>query len=253
MDDSRDPAAIVDVVWGDPRELPSLEALLDDNERARLCQLRQPADRERFVAAHGLLRLLIAEWTGCEPADVELTAMCRRCGGRHGKPRLLAAPGAPQLHLSLAHAGDRVVVAVTRAGPVGVDVEAHAKTGFEGFDEIALSPSERVSVDELGESQRLCARTMMWVRKEAALKATGDGLMVSPRDLVVSSPDESARLLGWYGEAAPTAIQLRDLDIGADHEACIAVIAETPPIVRLRSWRALTSAHLAGRGLDQSV
>ena len=99
-----------------------------------------------------------------------------------------APPGRPPLHVSLAHAGDRVVVAATDLGPVGVDVELDSCAEFAGFDAVSLAESERQELAALPSVHRMTGRTQMWVRKEAVLKATGDGLTVDPRRVIVSPP-----------------------------------------------------------------
>ena len=57
--------------------------------------------------------------------------------GAHGKPRVEAAP---QLHVSISHAADRVAVAVTALGPVGVDLEPAGAGDFDGLADVALTP-----------------------------------------------------------------------------------------------------------------
>lgn len=121
--------------------------------------------------AHALLQQVLTELTG--RAGHRLTRRCATCGGPHGKPLLDDA----DLHVSLAAAPGLAVVAVTGAGPVGVDVEHVVAADFEGFDEVALGPGE-VAVTA-------AERARAWVRKEARQKATGEGLAVDPRSVDV--------------------------------------------------------------------
>ena len=79
-------------------------------------------DRDRTIVAWALVRTLLGDLLGEDPADVAIERHCVRCGsGDHGKPRL--ADTSAGIHFSLAHSGPHVVVAVSRAGPVGIDVE----------------------------------------------------------------------------------------------------------------------------------
>ena len=221
--------ATVSVVWSAPTASPTLVHLLDEVERARLERLRNAGDRDRFVAAHALLRIMVGRQLGCAPERVLLDSTCSRCGGPHGRPRLVDRARRQALHLSLAHAGSRVLVAVSTAGPVGVDVDVEAAAAFSGFDAVALSATERTMIARLPPSGRAAARVTAWVRKEAVLKATGDGLNVPPGDVVVSALGEPPRLLAW-DDAPPDPVHLHDVDVAARGQAaCVAVVSALRP------------------------
>lgn len=133
-----------------------------------------------------LLRALVGRRLGVAAEAVAVQrAPCPACGGPHGRP---VVPGTG-LHVGVAAAGP-VVAAAVAAAPVGVDVERVAAAGFAGFADVALHPAEHVPRDAVD-----AART--WVRKEAALKAAGVGLLVDPAAVRVAAPDGPARLLAW--------------------------------------------------------
>jgi 4'-phosphopantetheinyl transferase len=154
--------------------------VLDEAERARAGALATPALRDRFVAAHAFLRGVLGRALGVTPAEVALGARpCTVCGEPHGKP-VLAGPGSG-LAFNLAHAGDLVLVALALDGEVGVDVEEPAAA--EGLETIAgdyLTAGERAAIATLAAADRAPARIAHWTRKEAWLKARGDGLNRSP-------------------------------------------------------------------------
>jgi 4'-phosphopantetheinyl transferase len=212
----------IEVAWARPGAGQVSAAALNAAERERAHRLLRDADRARFVAAHALLRTVLASWTGAAAAELTFDAQCRACGERHGKPTLASGP-----HFSLSYAGDRVVVAVTSIGPVGVDVEDHAAVRFDGFDSVALASGERAPVDA-------AARATVWVRKEAILKATGHGLAVDPSRVEVAAPDDPARLIAWHADDPPAGtMQLTDLSVGAGYSACVAVMADSLVAVRV--------------------
>lgn len=214
------------MVWAETAPAHRTSRLLDAGELHRLGALRSPTEADRYASAHTLLRCVVAEHTGTNPAALRFTATCRTCGGGHGTPRLR---GAPALALSLSHAGSRVVVALGGPAPVGVDVEAEAATGFDGFERVALGPGERADTP----AQR--ART--WVRKEALLKATGRGLTVEPSAVVLSALDAEPELLRWTAHEPPGPVHLRDVDVGPDHAACLAVLTAAAPTVSVHQHR----------------
>jgi 4'-phosphopantetheinyl transferase len=227
---------VVDVLWARPATAATTTAFLDGRERERLSRLSRPEDRARYVAAHALLRLLVARTWRIEPASVGVTSLCSRCRGAHGRPIVTPPRGRPALHVSVAHAGDRVVVAATQIGPVGVDVEEDSGARFAGFADVALAASERRVLARLPSDQQMRGGTRLWVRKEAVLKATGDGLSVDPREVVVSGPTQEPGLLAWRdGQIAPSMVQLTDLELGPGYAACAALLGPRAAPVRMRN------------------
>ncbi|MBC3191249.1 4'-phosphopantetheinyl transferase superfamily protein [Pseudonocardia sp. C8] len=186
----------VTVWWAapvDPEARSDLVPLLDDHERARMGALRRTEDRARYLAAHALARLVLATHLDTDPAALDLDRTCR-CGAPHGKPRLAGRADDPGF--SLTHSGALVGVAVG-AGPVGIDVERHRTlSDLDGLARHALSPAERAA-GPVGAGGFL----VTWARKEALLKATGEGL-ASPMDAItLTAPGGPARILDWPGAA----------------------------------------------------
>lgn len=176
-----------------PPEVGREMAWLSDRERQSIAAKKLPADRARSAAARVLLKRVLAAEFGIDPATVELLAT----GGRGARPELawVQQPGGPPgLSANISHAGDQVLVAVARGGKVGVDVEQHCVTGFDGFDQVALSAPERAVVAGTPVALQPRLRAEFWVRKEAALKAVGVGLRRDPAELcfAASGPGESS-------------------------------------------------------------
>ncbi|WP_255546071.1 4'-phosphopantetheinyl transferase superfamily protein [Glaciihabitans sp. dw_435] len=136
-----------------------------------------------------LLAATIAGVTGVDPATVQIEQVCADCGGDHGQPVVLGpTPDGARIHVSLSRAVDILVIAVTLAGPVGIDIESSDAIERAGFDDVALDDSERAIIASLGSSDRTQARISYWTAKEAVLKAAGLGLRIDPRDVVVGLP-----------------------------------------------------------------
>src|SRR5262245_65911847 len=87
--------------------------MLSPDERARALALRRPEDRASFVATRAALRELVGRRVGKAPAQLIFAT------GEHGKPFLREG----NLHFNVAHCEGHAVIALRRAGPVGVDVE----------------------------------------------------------------------------------------------------------------------------------
>jgi 4'-phosphopantetheinyl transferase len=178
-------------------------------------------------AASLLLRDVVATILCVARGDVLLSRSCPQCGSSdHGRPVVLPVDGNPSPHVSLGRAGDLAVVAVSPEAPVGVDVERLDAPRFAGFDAVALHPHEIAPTLE--------TRAVTWVRKESLLKATGDGLHVDPRRILLSDPDQPPRLVEWAAPRPPVeAAWMRDLDIDG-HAGCVTVLADTAPDITVR-------------------
>ncbi|TQJ51488.1 4'-phosphopantetheinyl transferase superfamily protein [Phycicoccus sp. SLBN-51] len=227
------PVAVdIEVVWRRVSTDPSLAEVLDDRERERAARRGNPA---RYTTAHALLRTAVAEQVGGTPQAVVFERTCATCGShRHGKPTVA---GHPELSVSLSYAGGLAVVALSRGGEVGVDVEVVDDSDFEGFNAVTLDPSEVPALDRLGPDRLGVARARVWARKEAVLKASGHGLAVDPRQVVVSGPEEPAALLRWKGDVPlGTGVQLADVPLTEPgHVAAVALLSDRPAQVRLVS------------------
>jgi 4'-phosphopantetheinyl transferase len=141
----------------------------DERERERQSRLRFPADRDLHLAAHVLLREVLARYTGTPAADLAFTA------GEHGKPVLEAAP---ELAFSLAHAGGVALLGVSLQADLGVDVEpVDARR-----DALAIArrfhPGEQKWLQAADPTERAARFAELWTLKESVAKATGHGLQL---------------------------------------------------------------------------
>jgi 4'-phosphopantetheinyl transferase len=164
-----------------------LTAWLDDEERARAARLHFATDRRRFEAGRGLLRSLLAPYAGASPPDL---AFLR---GARGKPRLAGT----DLAFNLSHSGEWALLAVTRGRDIGVDIERVREV--PEFEDIARNTFARAEQDELfglPAARRQAGFLACWTRKEAYVKAIGDGLYAPLDAFVVSvDPDAPAQLV----------------------------------------------------------
>lgn len=230
------PMSDVRVLAAAPEDAPWLREAVSPAEEARASRFRDPVDTARSLVASALLRHAVAGLQGLAPVEVTVGRWCRSCGGLadHGRPVALdSGTGlAAGVHLSAAHSGDVVLVAVTRAGAVGIDVECAASADFDGFDDAVLSERERGHVQALPPVARATWRARTWTRKEALLKATGHGLSVDPRGVDVLEPvgrwpDELAAALRPPSQAHFVDLPLSD----SRHVATLAVLAVAAPSV----------------------
>lgn len=216
------PVNEVHVWWAHARPRSAdLLAFLDPIESSRHSALRRAPDRDRFASAHALTRIVLAGYQHSYVDDVAIRATCKLCGAEgHGKPALWDTD--PLFTFSYAYAGARVGVAVARV-PVGLDVVTMSEAD-EATRVAALAPAESAALAERPTPEWPHAVTRTWARKDALLKATGDGLSVPLADLVVSASDADPALVAWAGGPDPQDVQLADLAPGAGHVAALALL-----------------------------
>ncbi|HXY69181.1 MAG TPA: 4'-phosphopantetheinyl transferase superfamily protein [Gemmatimonadales bacterium] len=211
-----------------------LESLLSDAEVVRARRFEAAAYRRRWVAAHGLLRVVLSGYTGQRPEDVAFE------DGPGGKPRL-ADPEGPRFNLT--HADGLALVAVSRTHEVGVDVERVREIGsLRALADHCFSPAERLALEAVAGPQRLQAAFAGWTRKEAFLKVLGEGL-ARPLDSfdVTLVPGEPFRLLRVDDAAdAPGRYTLRAVRPAPGYIGAVAVDARGAEI-RWRPWELLAA------------
>jgi 4'-phosphopantetheinyl transferase len=181
-------------------ELRFFESILAQDEMERASRFHFHKDRERFVAGRGLLRMILSPYVGVSPGEIIFTY------GSRGKPGLARQESRPSIEFNLAHSGGTAMYAITRDRPVGVDIESMKHDlSFESVAEHFFSSVEVAALRSLPEDMQRTAFFKCWTRKEAYIKALGDGLSCPLSDFDVSlTPGEPARLLDvkWASEEA---------------------------------------------------
>lgn len=214
-----------DVWWATLSDVrPEHASLLDPVEQRRRERYLRSEDRDRFTLGVAMTRLSLAPLLDLAPAAVPLTRACRDCGEPHGPPVVAGGP-----HLSVSHSGDRVALALSAAGPVGIDVEACSRQLDSSIERHVLTPEESAAL-EGGDGI-----FTYWTRKEALVKATGDGLRAPMTEITVTPPNEPPRLLAWSGRAELVGrFTMYSLDPGPGYAACLALIDQPGARVRER-------------------
>ncbi|MGH9947837.1 MAG: 4'-phosphopantetheinyl transferase family protein [Pyrinomonadaceae bacterium] len=156
----------------DPRSLNSFFELLSDDEKRRADKFVFARDRNHFIAARGTLRKLLGGYLGKSPEKICFEVR------KFGKPDLSGEDG--NLRFNLSHSNGIAAIAVAMNREVGVDIE-FVNNDFDIFRvaQSAFSTEDVSRIETL--PSRLQATTFFsgWTRKEAFLKAMGDGLSSS--------------------------------------------------------------------------
>jgi 4'-phosphopantetheinyl transferase len=180
-----------------------LGRFLSEDEHARASRFVFGRDAARFTVGRAALRSILGRALGARPEALRFT-----CGAR-GKPELAAPFDGAGLTFNVAHSSTLALVAVTREARIGVDVERWRQLeNLSALAEHSFSPRERHALLTLPAEQHEPAFFRCWTRKEAFVKATGDGLSYPLKSFSVSlRPEDAPRLeeidgdesagLGW--------------------------------------------------------
>jgi len=153
-----------------PETWARLYATLSQDERDRSARFRFARDRLRFVAARGTLRALLGRYLRTRPGRIRFSY------NAFGKPELSPAFGS-RLRFNLSHSAGLALIAITRDAAIGVDVEYIQP--HPDYAEIArgvFSAAELDELDRLPSDVYPLAFLSCWTKKEASLKARGEGL-----------------------------------------------------------------------------
>ncbi|CAN5444227.1 4'-phosphopantetheinyl transferase Sfp [soil metagenome] len=197
------------------RSLEAAVQRLTPAEIHRATQIRDPQARERFFAGCRLARMAVSAATGVPAERVVISRQCPRCRVQHGRPRVAVRGSASHesrllndVDVSISHTGNWVVVAVHLNGRIGVDVEtADRDLEIEAMKGLILHPDEVVNSPSVTSAQLLRA----WVRKEALLKATGDGLRLPPAGIRISDGPTPTVVEWTERPSLPAHVTVRDL------------------------------------------
>ena len=169
-----------------------MRRILSRDERKRARQFFFDEDRDHYVLARGLLRLILARYLDVDPGRLRFDY------NTWGKPALGEPGGSQWLNFNLSHSGDLALYAVARGRRVGVDLERmRDDVSFELLAKRFFSPREYAVLQAIPAGAKKKAFFDGWTRKEAYIKARGKGLSIPLEQFDVSlAPDEPARLLG---------------------------------------------------------
>jgi len=200
---------------------------LNPDELTRAQRYRFERDRRRFVVARGMLRVILARYAGVTPAAIQFEY------SDHGKPRL---PACPELEFNASDSGEFMALGVAENRLIGVDIE-QVRDNFAGL-EIAdrfFSAREVEVLRSLPPNEQRYAFFRCWTRKEAFIKAIGEGLSYPLHQFDVTlTDDEPPLLLRVQGELnAPERWWLSDLPIAPDYAGAIMV---EKPITATQYW-----------------
>jgi 4'-phosphopantetheinyl transferase len=201
--------------------------LLSTDEARRASRFHFSADRQRFVAARALLRMILAGYLATEPNQLLFSY------SKKEKPSLGPEHAGSGVTFNISHSGGIALLAFTRRREIGVDVElvrrdfdiaAIAGRFFSVLEQQQLAAFADQK-DEKKDEKKFDAFFRCWTRKEAYIKATGEGLSLPLRQFDVSIvEDDHLALRSTRPDPAEAALwSLRDIPAGSGYVAALCV------------------------------
>ncbi len=203
-------------IWRIDLAKPGNSELLSADERDRANRFRFATHRDRYISGRSSLRTILARFVETAPGQLifEYT--------QFGKPFLADS----RVRFNLSHSEDLAVLAVTFDREIGVNVERiRQQKDILDVAERYFATPEREALRSLPVSDRAAGFYRCWTRKEAYIKARGDGLSLDLNSFVVSLlPQEPAALLAANdGPEEVSRWRMFTLDLHPQYAAALAV------------------------------
>jgi 4'-phosphopantetheinyl transferase len=190
--------------------------VLDNNEKMRAEKFSNALAHQRYVAAHGQLRLILAHYIAQPAAHIQIQKTSL------GKPYLIQYP---ETVFNLSHTDNYLAVAVANACQLGVDIElCKQRSSMTALVKKCFSSEEADYWRQLPEQQQVRAFYQFWTRKEAFVKATGLGIALGLKECAINPahPQQFLAVPARCGLASDW--HSRDIELGQN--LCAALVAD---------------------------
>jgi 4'-phosphopantetheinyl transferase len=208
-------------IWPVVTQVPELvakelEFVLQPEEKCRADQFRLEHLRRSFIARRAALRVLLRHYLDVGATRIEFSYETR------GKPKIA---GNATVRFNVSHSGGLALFAFADHSDVGIDVEQiRSLPDMQSIADCHFCSQEAAELLSLPPDQREHAFFLCWTRKEAYIKATGDGLSMPLNEFRMTlRPDEPAALLHLAHDANATkSWALHDLNLDSNYAAALA-------------------------------
>jgi len=194
--------------------------VLSTDELTRASRFHFARDRESFTASRAILRTILAGYLATDPRGIRFSYSEKE------KPLLAAAHAGSDVTFNLSHSGGIAMLAFTRRREIGIDVE-QVRRDFdaEAIANRFFSAAEHAQLAELPAANRFEAFFRCWTRKEAYIKATGEGLSLPLHQFDVSiAAGENNALLATRPNSSEAALwSMRDIPAFSGYVAALCV------------------------------
>jgi 4'-phosphopantetheinyl transferase len=209
---------------------PRWQSVLSSDESTRAARFHFAVDRQRFVTARALLRTILAGYLASDPKGLSFSYSQKE------KPSLGPDLAGSGINFNVSHSAGIALLAFTRRREIGIDVEQVRRDfDVEAIAKRFFSPREQEQLAALTNEQGFEAFFRCWTRKEAYIKATGEGLSLPLHqfDVSIAAEDRDALLCTRPDNSEAALWLLRDIPAGPGYVAALCVGGRE---WRLKNW-----------------
>jgi 4'-phosphopantetheinyl transferase len=196
------------------------QKLLSSDELGRASRFHFSRDRQRFVASRALLRMLLASYLAADAGSLSFSY------SKKEKPFLAPARAGGDVTFNISHSGGIALFAFARRREIGVDVEQVRRDfDLEAIARRFFSAHEQSQLAALPADEKAEAFFRCWTRKEAYIKATGEGLSLplTQFDVSLAVGETSALLATRPDDSEAGRWLLREVQAGSGYVAGLCV------------------------------
>ncbi len=201
----------------------SLLNCLNGQERCRAQKKKIPSKKFEYILAQAALRCVLAQVLGIKHDEVSYQR------GHKGKPALSALHERPDLHFNISHSSGMMLIAISAAGEVGVDLEGiNTSTSIDLVSRRAFSQRECVDLQNQMEDVRRPYFFQLWTCKEAVVKCSGDGIHSGMSKFSIIFPFAgSAKITAAQGlQSKVMTYSISPLPLGIHHKGALVCAGE---------------------------
>jgi 4'-phosphopantetheinyl transferase len=193
-------------------------AVIDSEERARADRFINTAHGDNYRLVRGTLRLCLAEYTGM-PAEA-----IRFIANQYGKPEIAPEQNQQALQFNISHSHRMTAFLFSLRKSVGVDIEfIKPLKNMSGLAQHVCSPEELEEFNTLEKAQQQDSFFRLWTRKEAFIKAKGQGLSMGLRSIHIGfDTSNSTHLIQYKGDRLDNWL-VKDLACDANYKLAAAI------------------------------
>lgn len=201
-------------------EIQQFPKLLSPDETQRADRFCFERDRRRFIVARTATRQILSQYVNLAPKELVFSY------GKQGKPELEGDAKKSGITFNVSHCCETALIAVTRGLIVGIDIEQiNPEFATKEISQHFFSVSEVARLRTLPQSAQAKAFFSCWTRKEAYVKALGEGLSVPLNSFeVFFGPEVPAGLIRVrVGPDKLLCLSIYDIDVSPEFKAALVI------------------------------